>query len=136
MIRRMRVLSLLLAALALPAFAGDKPTETAAPADPAKTIAAKLPGIDPTSIKAAPIEGVYEVGLGANIAYVSSDARYLLRGDLIDLDSDVNLTEQSRSRARVAHENAPQNPCDIDRGKQPRVRHKRILPATLSTRDS
>jgi thiol:disulfide interchange protein DsbC len=101
MIRRIELVTLLLASIAVPAFAADATTGTATAADPAKAIAAKLPGVDPTSIKAAPIPGVYEVGMGANIAYVSGDARYLLRGDLIDLDSDVNLTEQSRSRARV-----------------------------------
>ena len=37
----------------------------------------------------APIEGVYEIGMGTNIAYVSSDARYLLRGDIYDLDNNV-----------------------------------------------
>ena len=64
--------------------------------DPAATIAAKLPGVDPEKITETPLDGIYEIGLGPNIAYVSGDARYLLRGDLIDLDSDVNLTEQRR----------------------------------------
>lgn len=102
MIRQINFLSLLLSLAALPAL-GDG--TTAAPGktavDPVKVIAEKLPGIDASSIKATPVAGVYEVGVGANIAYVSSDARYLLRGDLIDLDTDANLTEQRRSRTRV-----------------------------------
>jgi thiol:disulfide interchange protein DsbC len=69
--------------------------------DPVDLIAAKLPGVDKSRIKPAPIEGVYEVGHGTNIAYVSADGRYLLRGDLIDLESDVNLTEQRRNGART-----------------------------------
>jgi thiol:disulfide interchange protein DsbC len=68
--------------------------------DPAAVIAAKLPGIDARQIQPAPIPGVYEISFGTNIAYVSADGRYLLRGDLIDLDSDLNLTEQRRAAAR------------------------------------
>jgi thiol:disulfide interchange protein DsbC len=102
MMIRQVTLVLLLSAASLPAFGGDPGADAAkAPADPEKAIAEKLPGIDASSIRTTPVPGVYEVGFGANIAYVSSDARYLLRGDLIDLDSDVNLTEQRRSRARV-----------------------------------
>ena len=80
------LLSLLLGLAAPPALADDTAAAAAkARADPVKVIAEKLPGIDKSSIKATPLPGVYEVGVGANIAYVSGDARYLLRGDLIDL---------------------------------------------------
>jgi thiol:disulfide interchange protein DsbC len=96
--------TLILATATMPAFAAQ-PVEhgngAAGGADPVKVIASKLPGIDAASIKAAPVSGLYEVGYGTNIAYVSGDARYLLRGDLIDLDSDVNLTEQRSNRARL-----------------------------------
>jgi thiol:disulfide interchange protein DsbC len=34
------------------------------------------------------------------IAYISADGRYLLQGDLIDLDQQVNLSEQSRKDTR------------------------------------
>ena len=37
---------------------------------------------------------------GSVVAYVSADGRYLLQGDLIDLDNQVNLSEQSRTNAR------------------------------------
>src|SRR5678816_194097 len=102
MTRRINLLSLVLGvAAALPAAAGEAAGESPkVPADPAQVIADKLPGIDASSIKPTPIPGVFEVGVGADIGYVSRDARYLLRGDLIDLDTDVNLTEQRRSSAR------------------------------------
>jgi len=103
MTRRINLLSLVLGvAAALPAVAGEAAGESPkVPADPAQVIADKLPGIDASSIKPTPIPGVFEVGVGADIGYVSRDARYLLRGDLIDLDTDVNLTEQRRSSARI-----------------------------------
>jgi thiol:disulfide interchange protein DsbC len=106
MMRQIKLLSLLLTLAAMPAQAAETGAETAAKvpmakADPQKVIAAKLPGIDASSIKEAPIPGMYEVSVGTNVAYVSSDARYLIRGDLIDLDSDINLTEQRRNNARM-----------------------------------
>jgi thiol:disulfide interchange protein DsbC len=104
MTRRINLLSLLLTLSALPvaaAEAGADPGPKVPMAAPEKVIAAKLPGVDASSIKETPIPGVYEVAAGTNVAYVSSDARYLIRGDLIDLDTDVNLTEQRRNHARV-----------------------------------
>ncbi len=74
-----------------PAFAGD---------DAKDAIAQKLPGVDAKDIKSTPINGVYEISLGSNIAYVDNEGRYLIRGDLYDLNTNVNLTETRRSVAR------------------------------------
>ncbi len=43
--------------------------------------------IEPEDIKAGPIDGWFKIQKGPIIAYVSDDGRYLLQGDLIDLDS-------------------------------------------------
>jgi len=56
--------------------------------------------IDPEDIKTSPVDGWYMIQKGSIIAYVSSDGRYLLQGDIIDLDSQVNLSEISRNEAR------------------------------------
>lgn len=56
--------------------------------------------IGPEDVNESPVEGWYTVQKGSIIAYVSKDGRYLLQGDLIDLDRQVNLSEQSRSKAR------------------------------------
>ena len=56
--------------------------------------------IDPGDIVASPVDGWYTVQKGSIVAYVSGDGRYLLQGDLIDLDRGVNLTELSRNDAR------------------------------------
>lgn len=63
-------------------------------------IAEVFPEIEPEYINASPIEGWYMVQKGSIVAYISADGRYLLQGDLIDLDNNVNLTEQSRTMAR------------------------------------
>jgi thiol:disulfide interchange protein DsbC len=57
--------------------------------------------IDPQEIFESPIEGWYTIRKGAIIAYISADGRYLLQGDMIDLQDNSNLTEQARNDARV-----------------------------------
>jgi thiol:disulfide interchange protein DsbC len=64
-------------------------------------LAALLPGVAVDHIANSPISGIYEIAVGSNVAYVSDDGRYLLQGELFDLDSSENLTERSRSRMRV-----------------------------------
>ena len=51
-------------------------------------------------IFASPVEGWYTIRKGAIVAYVSADGRYLLQGDLIDLDNQINLSENTRNDAR------------------------------------
>ena len=63
-------------------------------------IAAKFDTIDPENVYASPIEGWYTLKKGSVVAYVTADGRYLMQGDLIDLDSQVNLTDLSRNDAR------------------------------------
>ncbi len=63
-------------------------------------IAEDFPEFETEHIHASPIDGWYLVQKGSIVAYISADGRYLLQGDLIDLDNNVNLTEQSRTTAR------------------------------------
>lgn len=56
--------------------------------------------ISPEHVNASPIDGWYTVQKGSIVAYISDDGRYLLQGDLIDLENQVNLSEQSRSDTR------------------------------------
>ena len=69
-----------------------------------EAVRAKVAGmfdmIEPGDIVASPVDGWYTVQKGSIVAYVSNDGRYMLQGDLIDLDRGVNLTELSRNDAR------------------------------------
>lgn len=60
-----------------------------------------LPDATITSVKPAPIPGLYEVMLGPTVLYMTPDAKYVFKGDVIDLDGRVNLTDQRRTQARV-----------------------------------
>ncbi|MBT8079793.1 MAG: DsbC family protein [Gammaproteobacteria bacterium] len=57
--------------------------------------------IEPRHVNPGPIDGWYTVAKGAIVAYISADGRYLMQGELIDLEQNVNLTEDARSTARV-----------------------------------
>jgi thiol:disulfide interchange protein DsbC len=65
-------------------------------------IAASLNGVKESDLKDSALEGFYEVAVGSTVGYVSTDGRYLIEGELYDLQSRENLTEQSRARARVS----------------------------------
>lgn len=63
-------------------------------------VSAMFDMISPEDVNASPVAGWYTIQKGSVVAYVSADGRYLLQGDLIDLDSQVNLTEASRNESR------------------------------------
>jgi thiol:disulfide interchange protein DsbC len=56
--------------------------------------------IGPENVDESPVDGWYTVHKGSIVAYVSADGRYLLQGDMIDLDKQINLTEQTRNVTR------------------------------------
>jgi len=56
--------------------------------------------IEPENVNASQVDDWYVIQQGSIIAYVSADGRYLLQGDLIDLETSVNLSESSRTEAR------------------------------------
>ena len=64
-------------------------------------LAATLVGLEVSEISESPVSGVYEVAVGSNVAYVTSDGRYLLQGDLYDLTTNENITDIRRARERI-----------------------------------
>jgi thiol:disulfide interchange protein DsbC len=97
--KRTKLFLILISTLvALPAHAGQA-DEVAA--EERERIAGLFESIDPENIYGSPIDGWYTIRRGSIVAYISTDGRYLLQGDIIDLDEQVNLTEQSRSLARA-----------------------------------
>jgi thiol:disulfide interchange protein DsbC len=65
-------------------------------------IAKQFPEVEMKSIKPSPIDGLYEVRVGNSLTYVTRDARFMVQGDIYDLDTEENLTEQRRADARMA----------------------------------
>jgi len=72
------------------------------PAAPTKDeIAAKLNGVTASDITDSPIQGLYQISVGSNVAYVTTDGRYLIQGEVYDLESLENVTEATRAAARI-----------------------------------
>ncbi len=96
------LLVILLFSLGLSAWAGEKQDM-----DTVRAVLAKIiPGERPDSIRVSALPGMYEVVMGAQVMYVSGDGRYIVQGDIIDLEARENLTENARAkqRARLIHE--------------------------------
>src|SRR5580658_3923787 len=71
-------------------------------ADPREELAKKIPGgarVD--ELRATPIAGIWEFTRDGDIAYVSGDGRYAISGDLVELSSNTNLTENHRRELRL-----------------------------------
>ena len=89
------ILILALAVLAGPVLAGE--------AEDIANIKQRLhqlvPG-EPSSIRPAAIPGFYEVMYGTELLYLSADARFGIQGELVDLETGVNLAETSRANVR------------------------------------
>jgi thiol:disulfide interchange protein DsbC len=66
-----------------------------------EALSERLNGVDVNDISDAPMPGMYQVAVGSNVAYVSKDGRFIIRGDIYDTETSANLTEETRAHARV-----------------------------------
>jgi thiol:disulfide interchange protein DsbC len=80
-------------------------TVCAAEADEIQAVRAVLKQLMPSAeadrVSASPLPGMYEVVFGSQVIYVSKDGRYMLQGDLLDLQARENLTEVARRDGRM-----------------------------------
>jgi thiol:disulfide interchange protein DsbC len=88
---------------AKPAAAAPKPAAASSATDPSAragteehALLERLKALYPTtsfsSVARTPLPGIYEVVMGANVAYVNGDGRYFLFGHLFDLQRQKELT--------------------------------------------
>lgn len=66
-----------------------------------ENISKRLPPNTTVSVKTTPISGVYEIMAGGQIMYADKEARYIFDGDLIDLKTKKNITEDTRGIVRL-----------------------------------
>jgi len=67
-----------------------------------KAIATFMPTEQVDAVKPSEIKGLYEVNAGSNIFYASEDGKYLLQGQLFDVDAKKNITESRLGAVRKA----------------------------------
>lgn len=65
-----------------------------------RKIRALAPSAESIAISETPVEGILQVQVNNEIYYASSDAKYLLIGRIMDLDTRVNITDQAKSAIR------------------------------------
>ena len=65
-----------------------------------ETVSGMFPEIKAEHVFVGPVDGWYTIRKGTIVAYISADGRYLMQGDMIDLEQSINLTENSRNEAR------------------------------------
>ncbi len=58
-------------------------------------------GAEPTSITKTPVEGLYEVTIPPRVFYASKDGRYVINGNMFDLETKINLTSAMATKARI-----------------------------------
>lgn len=67
-----------------------------------QALAISMPSVKPGKITATPINGLYQVVVGSQVVYMSVDARYMIEGDLYDLKTRANLSEETKSAIRLS----------------------------------
>ncbi len=67
-----------------------------------EALAELAPNLPITSISESVLPGVYEVISGAQVYYLSPNGRYLVEGSIIDLEQQVNVSEQKRGSLQLA----------------------------------
>ena len=65
-----------------------------------KSLAAFMPQGKVESVKLSELPGIYEVIVAGNIFYASEDGKYLLQGQLYDVQAKKNITESKMSSVR------------------------------------
>ena len=59
------------------------------------------PGLRADSIRPIDASQFFEIIVGTEVVYISQDGRFMLQGDLVDLEQRVNLTESVRGVGRL-----------------------------------
>lgn len=93
-------------AAAKPAAAAPVTPAPSGPALAAEELKTKLntlmPELSLEAVRPSAIPGLFEVQRGALFGYVTADGRFLISGDMINLETGEELTEGSRKQMRVA----------------------------------
>jgi len=103
-IRMTRVLSAWLVALSTVLLMGNAVADEI-PQAVKDRLSVVIPSTPPDSLRPSAMSGLYEATYGPRVFYISGDGKYLLRGDLIDLEKRQNLTETRLRDVRLSSVN-------------------------------
>ena len=66
------------------------------------SLAKRLPQFEVSYINKTPIDGIYQVIIGGQVLYMTRDARYMIDGNLVDLSTKQNYSEDAMSVIRLS----------------------------------
>lgn len=69
--------------------------------DPRAAIVNKIDGLKLEDVRMSPVSGIYEITRGSEVSYTSADGRYVILGDMYDIDQDANISETRRRGIRA-----------------------------------
>ena len=79
------------------------PTPPDQAADPRAALLKLLPaGSKLEDLRPSPIAGLFEYSQGADVSYLTADGKFFIDGNVYDMNTRENLTEERRTKARVA----------------------------------
>ncbi len=64
-------------------------------------LAKRIPQAADATIKTTPLKGLYEVVSGGQVMYMDKNARYIIDGNLFDMEQRRNLTDETRGGLRL-----------------------------------
>lgn len=97
------LMMLAMAAVAGAPCAGAAEPPAASAPDPRIALLKLLPaGTKLEDLRPSPIPGIYELSQGADVSYLTADGKYFLDGNVYEMSTRQNLTEERRTKARVA----------------------------------
>ena len=67
-----------------------------------QSLAKRLPQFEVSYIDKTPIEGIYQVIISGQVLYMTKDARYMIDGNLVDLATKKNYSEDAMSVIRLS----------------------------------
>lgn len=67
-----------------------------------KAIAKRFPAVKVDDVKESQVPGLYQVIAGSQVVYIDKTGRYMIDGDLVDMDTRTNLTDAAKSSIRVS----------------------------------
>ncbi|NKF24663.1 thioredoxin fold domain-containing protein [Solimonas marina] len=98
----MKSLLLASAALALATLlSGCAPKDDSGTAAVRASLKQVLPGLKDDAVRPSAVPGLYEVQDGSNFGYATADGKYLIEGDLVNLQTGESITENHRKADRL-----------------------------------
>ncbi len=67
-----------------------------------QALAKRLPTIKVDSVSATPISGLYQVVVGSQVVYMDVNAEYMLDGDMVNLKTKKNYSEDAKAKIRLS----------------------------------